>query len=107
MDGTAVLDAARDDIVAARRARHHLLIRVRELQDSDAAAATGYRSTTRLIQQLWNLDPAAASRLVADAESLCPRSRSPANPCHHRCRPPPPPPHPVSSASTTSGSSAA
>ena len=30
---TAVLDAARDDIVAARRARHQLLIRVRELQD--------------------------------------------------------------------------
>jgi hypothetical protein len=70
MDGTAVLDTAREDIVAARRARHQLLVRVRELHDSDAAALTGYRSTKRLIAQLWNLDAGEASRLVADAEVL-------------------------------------
>ena len=69
MDGT-VLDAAREDIVAASRARHQLLVRVRELHDADAAATTGYRSTKRLIAQLWNLDAGEAARLVADAEVL-------------------------------------
>src|SRR3954447_5099685 len=95
MDGTAVLDAARDDIVAARRARHQILVRVRQLQDSDAAAATGSRSTRRLIQQLWNLDAAEASRLVADAESLCPAATLTGEPI--------PPALPATAAASASG----
>ena len=37
------------------------------------AAQTGERTTERLVQENWRVDPAKASRLVAEAEDLAPR----------------------------------
>ncbi len=67
-----VLDAAREDIITTRRARYQQLERVQQLRACEAASATGYRSTRRLIQELWHLDAGEAGRLIADADSLCP-----------------------------------
>jgi hypothetical protein len=71
---TAVLDAARDDIIAARRARFQLLERIAELRACDAATHTGYRTSRRLIQDLWHLDAGEAGRLIADADVLTART---------------------------------
>jgi hypothetical protein len=72
MYGAAVLDAAREDIVAFRRARYQLLMRITEIHEHDLAAENGYRSTRRLIEQLWRVDAGEAGRLVADATDLIP-----------------------------------
>jgi hypothetical protein len=87
---TAVLDAARDDIVAARRARYRLLETITGLHTCDAARATGYRSVRRLIQDLWHLDSGEAGRLIADAELLTARTTLTGEPLP-RCCPPPAP----------------
>lgn len=81
MGGTGVVEAvevvaerARAAVVAARRAYHELLTAVAELDREVVAAQTGYRSTPRVVQELFRVDRAEAARLVEQAGDLCART---------------------------------
>ncbi len=68
-----VAERARTAVAAARRAHHELLVAVAELDRELVAAQTGYRSTPRVVQELFRVDRAEASRLVDQAADLCSR----------------------------------
>ncbi|MDD7966851.1 HNH endonuclease signature motif containing protein [Actinomycetospora lemnae] len=68
------LERARAAELAHRRGYHERLERVAELERIDAAAETGDRGTERLVQELWRVAPAEATRLVREARDLCPRA---------------------------------
>jgi Domain of unknown function (DUF222) len=67
----AVMRQAREVMEAARRADHAVLCEVARLQSTGVAEATGYRSTERLVQDLWRVDLGEARRLVRQARALC------------------------------------
>lgn len=68
----AVMRQAREVMVAARRAEHAVLGEVARLESAGWAEATGYKSTERLVQDLWRVDLGEARRLVRQARALCP-----------------------------------
>ena len=49
----AVMHHAQEVMVAARRAEHAVLAEVARLESTAAAEVAGYRSTERLLQDLW------------------------------------------------------
>ncbi len=67
------LAAARAEEIAGNQAYYRRLERIAELERLGLAAVTGDRSTERLLQENWRLDPSKAARLVAEAEDLAPR----------------------------------
>ena len=67
----AVTHQAREVMVAARRAEHAVLCEVARLEATGIAEETGYRSTERLLQDLWRVDLGEARRLVRHARALC------------------------------------
>ena len=67
------LAAARVEELATNQAYYRRLERVAELDRLGVAAQTGDRSTERLVQENWRVDPAKAGRLVAEAGDLAPR----------------------------------
>ncbi|GAA4756029.1 HNH endonuclease signature motif containing protein [Actinomycetospora chibensis] len=67
------LAAARAEELATHQAYYRRLERIAELDRLGVAAQTGDRSTERLVQENWRVDPAKASRLVAEAHDLAPR----------------------------------
>ena len=67
------LDAARAEQTAAHQAYYRRLERIARLDRLGVAHMTGDRSTARLLQENWRLDPSKAGRLVAEAEDLAPR----------------------------------
>ena len=69
-----VAERARAAVAAARRAHHELLAAVAELDREVVAAQTGYRSTPRVVQELFRVDRAEAARLVEQAGDLCART---------------------------------
>jgi len=62
----------REAVEAARQAEFALLEAVAALHASQVPAASGYRSTARLVGDLVRVDPAAAKRMVAQTELLSP-----------------------------------
>lgn len=67
----AVMRRAREVMMAARRAEHAVLGEVARLESTAAAELSGYRSTERLVQELWRVDRGEARRLVRQARALC------------------------------------
>ncbi|WP_328310671.1 HNH endonuclease signature motif containing protein [Actinomycetospora sp. NBC_00405] len=67
------LAAARAEEIAGNQAYYRRLERIAEMDRLGLAAVTGDRSTERLLQESWRLDPSKAGRLVAEAEDLAPR----------------------------------
>ncbi|MDD7919038.1 HNH endonuclease signature motif containing protein [Actinomycetospora callitridis] len=67
------LAAARAEEIAGNQAYYRRLERIAEMDRLGLAAVTGDRSTERLLQENWRLDPSKAGRLVAEAEDLAPR----------------------------------
>ena len=67
----AVMHHAQEVMVAARRAEHAVLCEVARLESTAAAEVAGYRSTERLLQDLWRVDLGEARRLVRQARALC------------------------------------
>ncbi|HEY2194673.1 MAG TPA: DUF222 domain-containing protein [Actinomycetospora sp.] len=67
----AVMRHAQEVMVAARRAEHAVLREVARLEATAAAEVTGYKSTERLVQDLWRVDLGEARRLVRQARALC------------------------------------
>ncbi|HEY2225649.1 DUF222 domain-containing protein, partial [Actinomycetospora sp.] len=67
----AVMHHAQDVMVAARRAEHAVLCEVARLENTGTAEIAGYRSTERLVQDLWRVDLGEARRLVRHARALC------------------------------------
>jgi hypothetical protein len=68
----AVMSHAQEVMVAARRAEHAVLCEVARLEADGVAEVSGYRSTERLVQDLWRVDPGEARRLVRQSRALCP-----------------------------------
>ena len=67
------LAAARAEEIAGNQAYYRRLERIAEMDRLGLAQVTGDRSTERLLQENWRLDPSKAGRLVAEAEDLAPR----------------------------------
>jgi hypothetical protein len=63
------LEGARAEQTAAHQAYYRRLERIAEMDRLGLAAVTGDRSTERLLQENWRLDPSKAGRLVAEAET--------------------------------------
>ncbi len=62
---------AQEVMAAARRAEHAVACEVARLESTGAAEVAGYRSTERLVQDLWRVDLGEARRLVRHARALC------------------------------------
>ncbi len=62
---------AQQVMVAARRAEHAVLCEVARLEATAAAEVSGYKSTERLVQDLWRVDLGEARRLVRQSRALC------------------------------------
>jgi hypothetical protein len=71
-------------MVAARCAEHAVLCEVARLESIGAAEATGYRSTERLVQDLWRVDLGEARRLVRQSRALCERTTMTGTPLEPR-----------------------
>ncbi|MDD7920611.1 HNH endonuclease signature motif containing protein [Actinomycetospora callitridis] len=67
------LDAARAEQTAAHQAYYRRLERIAHLDRLGVAHLTGDRSTARLLQENWRVDPATAGRWCDEAEDLAPR----------------------------------
>ena len=67
------LDAARAEQAAAHQAYYRRLERIAHLDRLGVAHVTGDRSTARLLQENWRVDPATAGRWCDEAEDLAPR----------------------------------
>ncbi|WP_328305294.1 HNH endonuclease signature motif containing protein [Actinomycetospora sp. NBC_00405] len=67
------LDAARAEQTAAHQAYYRRLERIAHLDRLGVAHVTGDRSTARLLQENWRVDPATAGRWCDEAEDLAPR----------------------------------
>ena len=67
------LDAARAEQTAAYQAYYRRLERIAHLDRLGVAHVTGDRSTARLLQETWRVDPATAGRWCDEAEDLAPR----------------------------------
>jgi hypothetical protein len=67
------LDAARAEQTAAHQAYYRRLERIAHLDRLGLAHLTGDRSTARLLQENWRVDPATAGRWCDEAEDLAPR----------------------------------
>ena len=67
------LDAARAEQTAAYQAYYRRLERIAHLDRLGVAHMTGDRSTARLLQENWRVDPATAGRWCDEAEDLAPR----------------------------------
>jgi uncharacterized protein DUF222/HNH endonuclease len=67
----AVMHHAQEVMAAARRAEHAVLCEVARLESTGAAEVAGYRSTERLVQDLWRVDLGEARRLVRHSRALC------------------------------------
>ncbi|WP_328305222.1 HNH endonuclease signature motif containing protein [Actinomycetospora sp. NBC_00405] len=68
------LERARLGEIARRRVAFARLEQVAELEALGVAERSGDRTTARLLQEMWQLAPFVAKRLVAEAADLCPRT---------------------------------
>jgi hypothetical protein len=83
------LDAARAEQTAAHQAYYRRLERIAHLDRLGLAHLTGDRSTARLLQENWRVDPATAGRWCDEAEDLAPRMTLQASHSRPGCRAPP------------------
>ena len=70
---TGLLARVRAQVRAERVARHRLVEFVADLESTQQAVVSGYKSTERLLVDLLRVDQRVAKRLVLDASQLLPR----------------------------------
>lgn len=90
--GVARVQAA---MTAVRAGMHEVFLAVAALDADGVAQATGYRSTTRLLQDALRVNRAEAARLVERAGDLAPRTTLTGQPL--------PPTRPASAAASVTG----